>query len=51
MKYRRIFALGDIHGRFDRLSSVFNKIAFDPEQDFLVLLIAAMKICTACSGR
>ena len=38
MNYRRIFALGDIHGRFDRLSSVFNKIAFDPEQDFLVLL-------------
>lgn len=38
MEYRRIFALGDIHGRFDRLSSVFNKIQFDAEQDFLILL-------------
>ena len=38
MEYRRIFALGDIHGRFDRLSSVFNKINFDPEKDFLILL-------------
>ena len=38
MRYRRIFALGDIHGRFDRLSSVFNKINFDPQQDFMVLL-------------
>ncbi len=38
MKYNRIFAMGDIHGRFDRLSSVFNKIKFDPEQDFMILL-------------
>lgn len=38
MSYRRIFALGDIHGRFDRLSSVFNKINFDPAEDFLILL-------------
>ncbi len=38
MEYRRIFAIGDIHGRFDRLSSVFNKINFDAEKDFLILL-------------
>ena len=38
MEYRRIFALGDIHGRFDRLSAVFNKIHFDAEKDFLILL-------------
>ena len=38
MEYRRIFALGDIHGRFDRLSSVFNKIKFDAEKDFLIML-------------
>ena len=38
MEYRRIFALGDIHGRFDRLSSVFNKINFDPDKDFLIML-------------
>ena len=38
MEYKRILALGDIHGRFDRLSSVFNKINYDPEKDFLILL-------------
>ena len=38
MQYKRILAIGDIHGRFDRLSSVFNKINFDPAQDFLILL-------------
>ena len=38
MKYRRILAIGDIHGRFDRLSSLFNKINFDFEKDFLILL-------------
>ena len=37
MNYRRILAIGDIHGRFDRLSSVFNKINFC-SKDFLVLL-------------
>ncbi|MBR5914276.1 MAG: metallophosphoesterase [Selenomonadaceae bacterium] len=38
MQYERILALGDIHGRFDRLSSVFNKLNFDTEKDFLILL-------------
>ena len=38
MDYRRILAIGDIHGNFKRLSSVFNKINFDSEKDFLILL-------------
>ena len=38
MQYKRILALGDIHGKFQKLSSVFNKINFNPEQDFLILL-------------
>jgi len=38
MQYRRILALGDIHGKFNRLSSVFNKVNFDAEKDFLILL-------------
>ena len=38
MNYQRILAIGDIHGRFDRLSSLFNKINFDSEKDFLILL-------------
>ena len=38
MQYKRILALGDIHGKFSKLSSVFNKINFDMENDFLILL-------------
>ena len=38
MEYRRILAIGDIHGKFKKLSSVFNKINFDSEKDFLILL-------------
>ncbi|MBR1728149.1 MAG: metallophosphoesterase [Selenomonadaceae bacterium] len=38
MKYRRILAIGDMHGHFTRLLSLFHKINFDPEQDFLILL-------------
>ncbi len=38
MQYKRILALGDIHGKYKKLSSVFNKINFDAENDFLILL-------------
>ena len=38
MEYRRILAIGDMHGHFTRLLSLFHKIDFDPEQDFLILL-------------
>ena len=31
-------AIGDMHGHFSRLLSVFHKINFDPEQDLLILL-------------
>ena len=37
MEYRRIFAIGDMHGHFSRLLSVFHKIDFDPVQDLLIL--------------
>ncbi len=37
MKYKRILAIGDIHGQFKKLSSVFNKINFC-DDDFLILL-------------
>ena len=37
MEYQRILAIGDIHGRFDRLSRVFNKINFG-SKDLLILL-------------
>ena len=38
MQYKRILALGDIHGKYKKLSSVFNKVNFNPEKDFLILL-------------
>lgn len=38
MQYRRILAIGDIHGHFKRLMSLYQKINFDPEQDLLILL-------------
>ena len=38
MEYRRILAIGDMHGHFTRLLSLFHKINFDPEQDLLILL-------------
>ena len=37
MEYQRILAIGDIHGRFDRLSSLFNQINFG-SKDLLILL-------------
>ena len=38
MQYKRILAIGDIHGKYKKLSSVFNKINFNAESDFLILL-------------
>ena len=38
MQYRRILAIGDIHGNFTKLQSLFNKISFDPKYDLLILL-------------
>ena len=38
VQYRRVLAIGDIHGNFSRLMSLYRKVQFDPEQDFLVLL-------------
>ena len=38
MEYERILAIGDLHGNFDRLLSLFHKIRFRPENDLLVLL-------------
>jgi len=38
MDYQRILAIGDMHGNFSRLLSVFHKIHFDQEKDLLILL-------------
>ncbi len=38
MKYRQILVIGDMHGHFTKLLSVFHKINFDSEQDLLILL-------------
>ena len=38
MNYRRILVIGDMHGKFTRLLSLFHKIDFDERKDFLILL-------------
>ena len=38
MNYRQILVIGDMHGNFTRLLSVFHKINFDERQDLLILL-------------
>lgn len=38
MEYERILAIGDMHGNFSRLLSVFHKVKFRPQKDLLILL-------------
>ena len=38
MEYERILAIGDMHGNFSKLLSVFRKVKFDQEKDLLILL-------------
>ncbi len=38
MDNQRVLAIGDIHGNFSRLLSLFHKIHFDQEKDRLILL-------------
>lgn len=38
MEYKRILAVGDIHGNFERLLSLYEKIEFDPAADLLIFL-------------
>ena len=36
--YRRVLVIGDMHGNFDRLLSVFRKTKWNNDEDFLILL-------------
>ena len=38
MNYKRILAIGDIHGEFKKLKSLLNKVRFNPQEEFLVYL-------------
>ena len=38
MKYRRILAIGDIHGMYDKLITLIDKIQFNPKKDLLIFL-------------
>ena len=55
--FRRILAVGDVHGEADGLERLWKKIAFDDERDLLVFLGdyidrgAAPVDCSSCSGR
>ena len=35
---KQIFAVGDIHGCFDKLKALLDKIPFDPQRDTIVFL-------------
>ena len=36
--YARVIAIGDIHGMYEKLTALMEKISFDPEEDMLVFL-------------
>ena len=36
--YSRVLAVGDIHGMYEKLITLMDKIRFDPEEDLLVFL-------------
>lgn len=38
MQYKRILAVGDIHGMYDKLISLMDQVQFDPSEDLLVFL-------------
>ena len=38
MEYKRVLAIGDIHGNFQRLLSLYAKIHFNPAEDLLIFL-------------
>ena len=38
MEYKRILAVGDIHGEWDKFTSLYEKINFKPDEDLLIFL-------------
>ncbi|WP_185753624.1 metallophosphoesterase [Selenomonas sp. AB3002] len=38
MEYRRILAVGDVHGQYDKLVSLYSQLYFNPEEDLLIFL-------------
>ena len=37
-KYDRLLVIGDIHGKWERFKSVYDKVGFNPEKDLIVFL-------------
>ena len=38
MNYKRILAVGDIHGMYDKLIALMDKVQFNPDEDLLIFL-------------
>ena len=38
MQYKRILAVGDIHGMYQKLLSLMDQVQFNPAEDLLVFL-------------
>ena len=37
-EFKRVLAIGDIHGNYRKLLSLWKKVEFNPSEDFLVFL-------------
>ena len=37
-KYDRLLVIGDIHGKWERFKSVYDKVGFNAEKDLIVFL-------------
>ena len=38
VKYKRVLAIGDVHGEYEKFLSLYSKINFNPKEDLLVFL-------------
>lgn len=38
MDYRRILVVGDIHGQYEKLKSLYEKLEFNQQEDLLIFL-------------
>lgn len=39
MEYKRILAIGDIHGEWEKFMSLYERIHFNPDEDLLIFLM------------
>ena len=45
MDYKRILAVGDIHGMYGKLIALMEKVKFNPEEDLLIFQFVQVFTC------